>query len=79
MSFSEHFFTLSRFNDHHSPAHKNGHPNLNLKERCRELLDKADVHINGSRPWDMQIGNKRFYTRIFSEGSLGLRESYMDG
>lgn len=39
----------------------------------------ADIEINGERPWDIQVHNGKFYSRVFSRGSLGLGESYMDG
>lgn len=44
-----------------------------------ELLDKADIEINGSRSWDIQVKNPDFFKRVLQEGSLGLGESYMDG
>ena len=44
-----------------------------------QSLNKVDVQINGDRPWDIRVLDKRFYTRILSYGSLGLGESYMDG
>lgn len=46
---------------------------------ARELLDRADIRINGSRPWDIQVTNAAFFKRVMQEGSLGLGESYMDG
>ena len=45
----------------------------------RSLLANADIAINGSRPWDIQVHNKNLYGRILSQGSLGLGESYMNG
>ncbi|RPH93111.1 MAG: cyclopropane-fatty-acyl-phospholipid synthase, partial [Calditrichaeota bacterium] len=44
-----------------------------------ELLEGADVTINGKRPWDIHVHDRRFYRRLLSEASLGLGESYMDG
>jgi cyclopropane-fatty-acyl-phospholipid synthase len=44
----------------------------------RELFNHADVKINGSRPWDIQVHNARFYERVLRETTLGLGESYMD-
>jgi cyclopropane-fatty-acyl-phospholipid synthase len=44
----------------------------------QDLLDPADVKINGSRAWDMQVYNDRLFSRILREGSLGLGEAYMD-
>ncbi len=44
----------------------------------RELLDLAQVKLNGSNPWDIQVQDERFYGRVLRDGSLGLGESYMD-
>ena len=44
-----------------------------------QLLASADIHLNGSRPWDLQIKHPQTLSRIMREGSLGLGESYMDG
>ncbi|MEO3991372.1 cyclopropane fatty acyl phospholipid synthase [Pseudocitrobacter cyperus] len=46
---------------------------------CRDLLQRADIEINGKRPFDIQVKNKQFYKRVLQQGSLGLGESYMDG
>ena len=43
------------------------------------LFEPADVFINGSRPWDIQVHTPDFFHRIVSGGSLALGESYMDG
>jgi len=50
-----------------------------FKAKIKELLAHADVKINGSRPWDIQVHNEKFYQRVLAQGSLGLGESYMDG
>lgn len=47
--------------------------------KIQHLLSFADVKINGDRPWDIQVHNKNFYSRVLAEGSLGLGEAYMDG
>ncbi len=44
-----------------------------------DVLAKADVVINGSRPWDIQIYHPDTVSRVASQRSLGLGESYMDG
>ncbi len=79
MSFSERFFTISRFSNHLATAQKTSPNSLSLEDRCRQLLAQSDIQIGGSRPWDLQVHNQRFYSRVLSEGSLGLGESYMDG
>ena len=45
----------------------------------RELLELADVEVNGKDPWDIQVHNPELYSRVLQETSLGLGESYMDG
>lgn len=44
-----------------------------------ELMSSADIIPNGSRAWDIQIHDNRFFDRVISQRSLGLGESYMDG
>ncbi|MBC8943872.1 MULTISPECIES: cyclopropane fatty acyl phospholipid synthase [Xenorhabdus] len=46
---------------------------------ANDLLQEADVEINGKRPFDIQVKNPDFYKRVLKQGSLGLGESYMDG
>jgi cyclopropane-fatty-acyl-phospholipid synthase len=45
----------------------------------RELLARADVQINGTRPWDMRVNDTRVYRRILTQWSLGAGEAYVDG
>lgn len=42
------------------------------------LLKKVDITINGDEPWDPQIHDDRFYSRVLNNGSLALGESYME-
>jgi len=50
-----------------------------FKETVSKLLGSVDIQVNGSRPFDIQIHNELFYSRVLSGGPLGLGESYMDG
>tara|TARA_Y100000031_G_C8196393_1_gene373901 strand:+ start:204 stop:1367 length:1164 start_codon:yes stop_codon:yes gene_type:complete len=45
----------------------------------QKILSLADIQINGSRPFDIQVHNPELYERVLSQGSLGLGEAYMDG
>ena len=45
----------------------------------RDLLARADVQINGTRPWDMRVHDARAYRRILTQWSLGAGEAYVDG
>jgi len=47
--------------------------------KISELLRHADVEVNGSRPWDIQIHDPRVADRIMVMGAIGLGEAYMDG
>ncbi|MCY9871072.1 cyclopropane fatty acyl phospholipid synthase [Vibrio barjaei] len=42
------------------------------------MLSSADIKINGSRPWDIQVNDVAMFDRILADGSLGLGESYME-
>ncbi|CNE90527.1 cyclopropane fatty acyl phospholipid synthase [Yersinia nurmii] len=46
---------------------------------ANEMLSQANIEINGSRPFDIQVHNPDFFKRALQQGSLGLGESYMDG
>ena len=50
-----------------------------FERRAQPLLAKADIRLNGSRPWDMKIHHPETLERVFLTGSVGLGESYMDG
>ncbi len=43
------------------------------------LLHLADIQINGTRAWDIQIHDDRVFARTLAQGSLGFGEAYMDG
>jgi cyclopropane-fatty-acyl-phospholipid synthase len=49
------------------------------KAALKKILSLADIRINGTNPWDIQVHNENFYHRVLARGSLGLGESYMDG
>ncbi len=49
------------------------------KVTLQHLIDRSDVRLNGSRPWDIQIHDNEACKRIISQGSLGLGETYMEG
>jgi cyclopropane-fatty-acyl-phospholipid synthase len=50
-----------------------------FKKFVEKKLQEADIKINGSRPWDIQVHNEKFYGRVIKDGSLGLGEAYMEG
>src|SRR2546423_1394318 len=53
------------------------------KRVTKEIFARADIKLNGDRPWDMKIKNDRFYLRMahqvigFDPRANG--ETYMDG
>lgn len=58
-----------------SPKGRHAH----LRQRVASLLARAQVQLDGDRPWDIQVRNPRLFVRVLAGGSLGLGESYMDG
>ncbi len=48
------------------------------KSYITELFSRAGVEINGSKAWDLQVTDERFYDRLVHYRSLGLGESYME-
>lgn len=52
---------------------------MNSREMLEPLLARADIQINGSRPWDLQVHDERIFKRAFQQGTLGIGEAYMDG
>lgn len=50
-----------------------------FKSKITKALAEVGVEVNGSKPWDIQIHNERFYRRVVLRGSVGLGEAYMDG
>lgn len=60
-------------------AHKAYGSQEKAQEFFTKLLAKADITLNGTRPWDIVIHNPKLYQRVLQKGSLGLGEAYMDG
>ncbi|HTK05393.1 MAG TPA: cyclopropane fatty acyl phospholipid synthase [Candidatus Eisenbacteria bacterium] len=44
----------------------------------KDLLARADIAVDGSRPWDLRVRDDRFYGRALADRNLGLGEAYMD-
>lgn len=45
----------------------------------RELLTQAGIEVGGSARHDLEVHDRRFYSRVARDGPLGLGESYMEG
>jgi len=48
------------------------------KNMVEQLLSGAGIHINGEKPWDMQVYNEAFFNRALLGGSLRVGEAYVD-
>ena len=48
-------------------------------QKIAGLLKHANIEINGSNAWDIQVHNPDLFKRVIGQGSLGLGEAYMDG
>lgn len=60
-------------------AWSGGKSSVSERRAVEELLIKADIRVNGSRPWDMQVRDERVFSRALAKGNLGLGEAYMSG
>ncbi len=47
--------------------------------RFAQLLARADIRVDGDRPWDIHIRDPRAVDRILGWGNLGLGEAFMAG
>ncbi len=52
---------------------------MTAKDKIIKFAKLADIEINGSRPWDIQVHDERFYSEVLQRKMLGLGESYMAG
>jgi cyclopropane-fatty-acyl-phospholipid synthase len=43
------------------------------------LLERADVRVDGSRAFDLQVHHPRVYRRVLTNWTLGLGDAYVDG
>ncbi len=50
-----------------------------FESKVRQILAEADIEINGSKPWDIQVLAPAFYKHVLIHGSLGLGEAYIYG
>lgn len=50
-----------------------------LRRHFEQLIEPADIRIDGDRPWDVHVHDDRLYQRVLAHGTLGLGEAYMDG
>lgn len=49
------------------------------KKYIQKLLARADVQINGTRPWDVQVHNPNIYRKLFFGGIEALGDGYCLG
>ena len=51
----------------------------NIQKIVESVLASADIRINGTNAWDIQVHDDRFFSRAITEGELGVGEAYMAG
>lgn len=50
-----------------------------LTNAYARMLASAGIRINGDRPWDLEIRNPKFFSRLARQGTVGLGDSYVEG
>lgn len=53
-------------------------PMSSAQRSIESMLEQANIAVNGSRPWDIQVFDQRFFSKVIAQGTLGLGEAYMD-
>ncbi len=61
------------------PAPRTATANADRHALLADVFARGDIRIGGSRPWDIQVHDDRFYRRVLAEDALGLGESYVEG
>lgn len=52
---------------------------MRAEEIFSEVCTAVGIEVNGSKPWDIQVHDGRFFSRVIADGSLGLGETYVLG
>jgi cyclopropane-fatty-acyl-phospholipid synthase len=42
------------------------------------LLALAGIRIDGAHPWDIQVHDRHFFSRVLASGTLRFGESYLE-
>ncbi len=73
---------MNAMTDTKSSLPDTGHAELkvsSVRKTVLQILERGDIRIGGSRPWDIQIHDERLFERVMSKGTVGLGEGYMEG
>ena len=63
-----------------TPKHKFKKAKLkSAPETLKPIINMAGININGEKPYDIKVNDNKFYSRVLSEPSMGLGESYIEG
>jgi cyclopropane-fatty-acyl-phospholipid synthase len=54
-------------------------PRTRAERTVESLLARADVRVNGDRPWDLVVRDDRLFRRLVVHGLVGLGDAYVDG
>ncbi len=49
------------------------------RKNISNLLEYADIRLDGVRPWDIRVHNDELFNAVVHKGTLGAGEAYMDG
>jgi len=52
---------------------------MTSKEKIEKLLALANITLDGNKPWDITVHDKRCYDRVLGGGSVAFGETYTDG
>lgn len=50
-----------------------------MQRRMEQILNPIGFTVNDNQVYSIQVHDPKFYTKIFTQGSIGAGEAYMDG
>lgn len=48
------------------------------RAKLERIINGSGIAFNGNNPWDIKVYNPDLYKRVFTQGSIGFGEAYMD-
>ena len=52
---------------------------MTSKDICLDILAKAEIPLDRTKPYGIEIKNEKLWNRVLSERQLGFAEAYIDG
>lgn len=61
------------------PRHSAPESQSRAERFVRNWLMSSDIRVNGNRPWDIKVNDKRVYDEVIRHRDIGIGDAYMAG